>query len=98
MAVIAKTVWWGALATTLMALFAVVYSEVRWLAEPHNPLRHEYGLGVAGALLYGAPACLVLVVLAFLPPALLPRTMKVPGLALVGVFASAIAVYYSLPS
>jgi hypothetical protein len=98
MAFIAKTVWWAALGTTSLALVAVVYSQARWLVEPDNPLRHEYGLAVAGTLLYGVPACLVLLVLAFLPPALVPRTMKLTGFALVGAFASAIAVHYSLSS
>jgi hypothetical protein len=96
--VIVKGIWWAAACWALLAILSVVYFQVRWLAEPDNPLRHEYAIGVATTLIYASPAGIVLLLLALPPHSYVHRNMKVAGMAIVALLAVLITTFYSLAS
>jgi hypothetical protein len=96
--VIAKVIWSAAACWTLLAILSVTYFLIHWLSEPGNPLRHEYGIGVATALVYASPAGAALMLLALPPHSYIPGKMKLAGLGLVTLLAAVTTIFYSLAS
>jgi len=55
--------WLVVLVWLALCVFAQVHFAWSWVAQPSNPLRHEFGIGLAMASLHALPAILGLALL-----------------------------------
>jgi hypothetical protein len=84
--------WWVAALWQLLCLLVVVWFFLQWLFQPGNPLRHEFGIGAAMALVYSAPAMVGLLILA-IPRFGLGRAQRFSGLALIAAILACVGTF-----